>query len=182
MSECAGVARVIRLHALVGWLPRAARSGKRFPFRPRWRLGGIERLEDLGEIRTANPFALIDDFGDDSTAPGVGTCAEHDGAAIIHGVHRVEQERHDDLHELLLTRHDRRQGAIDVRLHGELLEARVMLEEKQGLLDHRVDVEQCPRQFLRAAEVEDSLDDALTALHFMLDELQRFGERTGQAG
>src|SRR3954469_25018192 len=55
-----------------------------------------------------------------------------------------------------------------------------MLEQKERFLQHRVDVEQVAHGLFWAAEVEHALDNTLAALHLVLDERKRFGERARQ--
>ena len=70
-------------------------------------LRGEERLEELRQIRVADPFAVIDDLGEHGSRVVAPAGAQLDGALLAHRVHCVDEQRHEDLHELLLVRaHD----------------------------------------------------------------------------
>ena len=150
---------------------------------PTRRLGGEEGLEDLREIGAPNSLTLIHDFGDDAARILTPLRAQRDGSLLLHRVHRVEQQRHEDLDELLFIRaHDGAEGAIEIHVDLQPLEPRVMLEDEQRALDGGVDVHERLVANLGAAEVEQRIDDALAALHFALDEPQPFTQRVGWFG
>ena len=81
-------------------------------------------------------------------------------------------QRHEDLHELLAVRRHVLESFTEQRIDPHLLEARVMLDEEQRVLDDLVDVRARLRDRLRPAEVEQAIDDALAAMHLVVDDLE----------
>ena len=99
--------------------------------------------------------------------------AHGDRAAVADGVHRVEQQRHEHLHELLAVRlRYARELRVELGLTVELLEAHVVLEQQQRALDDFVELDALLQRLLRPAEVEQAVDDLLAARHFVVDDLQ----------
>lgn len=105
------------------------------------RLGGVERFEDLAELAARDPVPGVDHLGDRRRV-AVTTGDDAHRALLAHRIHGVEQQRHEDLHELLGVglRHAAEER-IELGLDMEPLEADVMLEQEERALDDVVEVD-----------------------------------------
>ena len=103
----------------------------------------------------------------------VGTRAQRDDPAVLHRVERVEEQRHEDLHHLLFVGEHGADARIRLDADDDAPEARMVLHEAQRLLDDHVEVDVDLGRGLGPAEVEQAVDDALAAMHLLLDQQER---------
>src|ERR1051326_4972621 len=85
-------------------------------------LGGIKRFEDLRQVGTANSFTLVNYLGDHSIARRVGPRAKDDRTTLVHRIHGIDEECHEDLNQLLLARRYEWERRPRSHLVGALLE------------------------------------------------------------
>ena len=113
------------------------------PGAPPRRLGGVERLEDLGLVRRAEcPTPVSSHLDHDLVprAPGSAAVRTVSVAALLHGVERVEHQRHQHLDQLLgVARRSRAASGASSRTTCEPLEALVVLEQEERLVHQRVE-------------------------------------------
>jgi hypothetical protein len=56
---------------------------------------------------------------------------------LLHGVERVQHQSHENLDQLLVVAVDRRESCRQLAVHSDLLEALMMLQQEQGILENR---------------------------------------------
>src|SRR5690606_654782 len=143
------------------------------PGAPPRRLGGEERLEDLGQFRPGDADTGVLDLD----LHLVGVHGPRQGAhgqrpAVLHGVERVQHDRHEHLDQLLGVGMDRGERLAQLAGHLDPLEPLVVLEQEEGVLDDRADVDRALGLPLGPAEVEQPVHDPLAALHFLVDDAE----------
>src|SRR5687767_1488571 len=134
----------------------------------------IEWLEDLRHLRAWDSVALIRDLDHDRLLARPSAAGPHEnGSARVHRIHGVEEQRHEDLDELLGVAVRERGGfPIELPHYAHALESLVMLQEKQRFLEHGIHVDRDLRRRLGTAEIEKAIDDALAAMHFGVDDAE----------
>ncbi len=129
------------------------------------------------EPRTAGCRGIVRHLGDDGVLGGGDARSEDDGPPLLHGVHGVQQQRHEDLNELLsVPVDDVGYTGAQLSRHGQLLESRMMLQEEERLFDDGVDVDAALGRRTRTAEIEEAIDYALAPVHFAVDNPEILGE------
>ena len=138
------------------------------------RLGREEWLEDLGQVLLRNPRSRIDEFRQDLVAAlriEVRTHRQH--AARIHRVHGVEHQRHEALDQPLGIRWKSGKSGVELALDRQPLEALVVFQEKQCLLDDGVDVGgHLVARFLGTRKIEQAFDDAPAPLYLRVNDMK----------
>ena len=105
--------------------------------------------------------------------------ARHDRqpAAFRHGVTRIEEQVQEDLLQLVLDAlHQRRHGR-QFLAHLDAAGAKLMLEERQHVVDHRVHVDRTAVDLRRPRQIEQAVDDLRRAERLFLDLLEHLRRR-----
>ena len=96
----------------------------------------------FGKVILVNTFARVLDPDLDFLAVIEGAALDGQRAFSVHGLSRVENDVQKDLLEEVRVGEGRRQGRVQSPLDLDIVEERLLDQQRQGLFDHVIDVHQ----------------------------------------
>ena len=154
----------------------AVRDGQTEPGPGANLLGREERLEHVRQHLPGDAGPVVDDLRLDRAATFAGARSHHDAGAalaVVDGLLGVEQEVQEHLLELARVAHDRREPRGEVALDTDTRQRELVQPERQGSLDHLVEVEGRALGRALAREEEKVPDDLRHPVRLRHDHLDR---------